>query len=70
MHKLLTGLITTYELLGSRGALEVATRLASHLRTRVERLLAKGLSVWHDFINQEVGGRPSGRPSPTFSDLL
>ena len=56
MHKLLAGLISTHELLGSKTALRVALRLGAHLRTRVERLLARGLSVWHDFINQEVGG--------------
>ncbi len=56
MHKLLAGLISTHELLGSGTALRVALRLAAHLRMRVDRLLARGLSVWHDFINQEVGG--------------
>ena len=56
MHKLLAGLITTSELLHSEPAIRVAVRLAEHLRTRVHRLLAKGLDVWHDFINQEVGG--------------
>ena len=56
MHKLLAGLISTHELLGSARALAVAVGLATHLRTRVDRLLARGLSVWHDFINQEVGG--------------
>jgi hypothetical protein len=56
MHKLLAGLVTAHELLRSQVALRVAVRLAEHLRTRVHRILAKGLDVWHDFINQEVGG--------------
>lgn len=56
MHKLLVGLMSVHELLGSARALVVATRLAEHLRGRVLRLLAKGLDVWQDFINQEVGG--------------
>ena len=42
----------TAQLLGSDTALRVALKLATHLRARVDRLLAKGLSVWYDFINQ------------------
>ena len=56
VHKILTGLLTTHELLGSRPALHVAVELANHVQRRVARLLAKGLEVWQDFINQEVGG--------------
>lgn len=56
MHKLIVGLLSTYELLGSARALRVAERLARHIRTRVDRLIRRGLTVWFDFINQEVGG--------------
>ena len=56
IHKLMAGLLSAHELLGSARALRVAERLASHIHVRVHRLTSKGLDVWHDFINQEVGG--------------
>ena len=56
MHKLLAGLLVHHELMRSPRSLQVATTLATHLRQRVAKLLARGLPVWHDFINQEVGG--------------
>lgn len=54
MHKLLAGLITTHELLGSAAALQVAVRLAMHLRARVHRVLAKGVDVWYGLLAHTV----------------
>lgn len=45
-----------HELLAAPHALAVAERLAVHVHHRVHALLRKGIDVWHDFINQEVGG--------------
>ena len=46
IHKLLSGLLATHELLGSHQALEVALKLAVHVKGRVHRLLAKGIDTW------------------------
>ena len=46
LHKLLAGLLSTHELLKSQQALEVAVRLAEHIKGRVHRLLAKGIDTW------------------------
>lgn len=56
MHKLLAGLLDYHRLWRSVLALEVARRLAEHVRMRVEHVRSLGDGRWELFINQEVGG--------------
>ena len=55
------------QLWGAKEALDVALRLATHLRRRVDAMVRRGEDVWLDFINQEVGVASSGPvpPHPT-----
>jgi hypothetical protein len=45
-------------------ALEVARRLAEHLRMRVEHVRSLGDGRWELFINQEVSGVPQAARWP------
>ena len=51
------------QLWGSKEALDVALRLATHLRRRVDAMVRRGEDVWLDFINQEVSVSSSGPSS-------
>ena len=51
------------QLWGAKEALDVALRLATHLRRRVDAMVRRGEDVWLDFINQEVSVSSSGPSS-------